>query len=233
MDFQTIDPPMPSLSRYRALTRRTPGASILRAMEYEALETLDLQGNILDYGGGQTATYVPHLPGGLSISSINIDEQYKPTHLVEVGEALPFDDSTFDGAICLNVLEHIYDTRFALSEMLRTLKPGATLHIAVPWMFRVHGHPDDYSRHTSSWWRETMRRTGFSAMTIQPLVWGKATSGQMIRGNGVFKGLNTWRNVLTDIAVAKVSSKSRTHITGKYADRAAAVTPGWLIAATK
>lgn len=233
MEFQFIDPPMPSLSRYRALKRRTPGASVLRALEYEALEKIELEGRVLDFGGGQGASYVPHLPAGLDVVSTNIDEQYNPTQLVGVGEPLPFEDATFDGALCLNVLEHIYDTRFVLDEMFRTLKPGATLHISVPFIFRVHGHPDDFSRHTSSWWRETMERTGFSSMTIEPLVWGKATAALLIRGNGVFPALNAWKAALSDILVAKATSKSRTHMVGRHATRAAAVASGWQIAATK
>ncbi len=215
------------------MQKRTPGASILRALEYEALEQVQLKGRILDFGGGQGASYVPHLPKEIDLVSVNIDEQYKPTVIVPVGAPLPFDDNSFDGAICLNVLEHIFDTRFVLDEMFRVLKPGATLHISVPFIFRVHGHPDDYSRHTSSWWQETMNRVGFSEMTIQPLVWGRATSAQLIRGNGIWPWFTTWKNVLRDIIIARISSKDRTKMIGRFADRTAGVASGWQIAVTK
>jgi len=239
MDFRFIDPPMPSITRYRALKQRAPGVSILRAMEYEALSKIEISGNVLDFGGGrnasggQNSTYTRLLPDDLDIVSVNIDEQYNPTHIVPPGEPLPFDDNSFDSTLCLNVLEHIYDTRFVLDQMFRTLKPGGTLHVSVPFIFRVHGHPDDYSRHTSSWWRETMERTGFSSMTIQPLVWGKSTAAMLIRGNGMMPAVNRWRAVLSDVAVARLTSKSRTHFVGRNADRAAAVASGWQMAMTK
>lgn len=233
MKFEFIPPLIPSLARYRAMQRRTPNVSILRALEYEQLETWPLSGRILDFGGGEGASYVPFLPSDLELVSVNIDAQFKPTQIVPVGASLPFEDNTFDGAICLNVLEHIYDTRFVLDEILRVLKPGATLYISVPFIFRVHGHPDDYSRHTSSWWRETMLRVGFDAMTIEPLVWGKSTSGQLIRGNGIWPWLTTWRNVIRDVLLAKTGTKVDNRLSGRFADRVSAVASGWQMAVTK
>ncbi len=233
MKYELRPPKMPGLARYRALRRRTPGASVIRSLEYEMLEEISLSGRILDYGGGQGASYVSLLPDDIELLSVNIDTQYNPTHLIGVGEALPFGDGHFDGAICLNVLEHIYDTRFVLDEIFRVLRPGGVLHISVPFIFRVHGHPDDYSRHTTSWWRETMERTGFAETVIEPLVWGKASSAQLIRGNGLWPAFTTWRNMLHDIAMARLKSKDRACISGRYGASVSAVSPGWWIAAVK
>ena len=116
MKYEFLPPPMPSIARFRAMRRRTPKASILRAMEYELLETLSFEGRILDYGGGRRASYVPFLPDDIELVSVNIDEQYSPTHLVAPEEPLPFEDSSFDGAICLNVLEgNFADRTFAVT----------------------------------------------------------------------------------------------------------------------
>jgi SAM-dependent methyltransferase len=41
--------------------------------------------------------------------------------------ALPFASATFDAVYCIEVLEHLPDTKLALSEMIRVLKPGGTL----------------------------------------------------------------------------------------------------------
>jgi 2-polyprenyl-6-hydroxyphenyl methylase/3-demethylubiquinone-9 3-methyltransferase len=43
---------------------------------------------------------------------------------VGVGEALPYDDSSFDAVICVDVLEHVADLNKVLSEVARTLRPG-------------------------------------------------------------------------------------------------------------
>jgi 2-polyprenyl-6-hydroxyphenyl methylase/3-demethylubiquinone-9 3-methyltransferase len=43
---------------------------------------------------------------------------------VGVGEALPYDDSSFDAVVCVDVLEHVADLNMVLSEVARTLRPG-------------------------------------------------------------------------------------------------------------
>jgi SAM-dependent methyltransferase len=45
---------------------------------------------------------------------------------------MPFEDESFDFAICVHVLEHIPDDRKALSEFARVLRPGAHAVFQVP-----------------------------------------------------------------------------------------------------
>lgn len=43
---------------------------------------------------------------------------------VGVGEALPYEDASFDHAVCVDVLEHVEDLGKVLDEVRRVLKPG-------------------------------------------------------------------------------------------------------------
>ena len=43
---------------------------------------------------------------------------------VGVGEALPYDDASFDAVVCVDVLEHVADLNKVLSEVVRTLRSG-------------------------------------------------------------------------------------------------------------
>lgn len=45
---------------------------------------------------------------------------------------LPFDDNTFDAAMCNHVFEHVDDDRLAMSEFYRVLKPGGWAIFQVP-----------------------------------------------------------------------------------------------------
>lgn len=45
---------------------------------------------------------------------------------------LPFKDGTFDAVVCSEVLEHIPDSRKAVRELVRVLKPGGELVVSVP-----------------------------------------------------------------------------------------------------
>jgi 2-polyprenyl-6-hydroxyphenyl methylase/3-demethylubiquinone-9 3-methyltransferase len=43
---------------------------------------------------------------------------------VGVGEALPYENGSFDAVVCVDVLEHVADLTKVLSEVSRTLRPG-------------------------------------------------------------------------------------------------------------
>lgn len=45
---------------------------------------------------------------------------------VGVGEALPYEDATFDAVVCVDVLEHVSDLAKVVSEIDRVLKPNGT-----------------------------------------------------------------------------------------------------------
>lgn len=58
--------------------------------------------------------------------------------------ALPFDDASFDAAICSHVLEHVEDDRAAMDELARVLRPGGWLAVMVPIdLNRTHTYEDD------------------------------------------------------------------------------------------
>lgn len=52
--------------------------------------------------------------------------------------------------ICVDTLEHVFEIRRAIEEMLRVLAPGGILLIAAPFDFYIHNHPSDYWRITPS-----------------------------------------------------------------------------------
>ena len=43
---------------------------------------------------------------------------------VGAGEALPYDDESFDAVVCVDVLEHVSDLQQVLAEVTRVLRPG-------------------------------------------------------------------------------------------------------------
>ena len=58
----------------------------------------------------------------------------------------PFDDSTWDRIICLDVLEHVEDVVRTIEEIWRIAKPDALVEISGPFMSSVHYHTDPTHR---------------------------------------------------------------------------------------
>jgi SAM-dependent methyltransferase len=48
----------------------------------------------------------------------------------------------------LETLEHVFDVRRAVDELMRVLAPGGILLVSVPFYFRIHAYPSDYWRIT-------------------------------------------------------------------------------------
>lgn len=55
----------------------------------------------------------------------------KVTRVMDVGR-MSFEDSSFDFALCMHVLEHVDDDRQAMCEIHRSLRPGAFAILQVP-----------------------------------------------------------------------------------------------------
>ena len=63
---------------------------------------------------------------------------------------LSLPDGVAKTIVCVDTLEHVFEIRRAIDEMLRVLAPGGVMLIAAPFDFYIHNHPDDYWRLTPS-----------------------------------------------------------------------------------
>jgi 2-polyprenyl-6-hydroxyphenyl methylase/3-demethylubiquinone-9 3-methyltransferase len=81
---------------------------------------------------------------GVDVSSTAVEQaRALGLHAETITDAavLPFEDGTFDGAVMIEVLEHLFAPHDAARELLRVLKPGGTLYATMPnaayWRRRV------------------------------------------------------------------------------------------------
>ena len=74
------------------------------------------------------------------------------------GEALPYEDSTFDLVTAFDVVEHMDDDLVGLSEMQRVLRPGGRVLLFVPTFMFLWGLQDDVSHHRRRYRLPQLRR---------------------------------------------------------------------------
>jgi hypothetical protein len=105
--------------------------------EIEAWCDGDPNSLFLDIGAGLRPVYRPNV--------VYVEIAALPTtDILAFGDDLPFDDGTFDGAICLAVLEHVINPFAVAEEMVRVLRPGGRLVVDWPFLQPVHGYPNHY-----------------------------------------------------------------------------------------
>jgi SAM-dependent methyltransferase len=57
-------------------------------------------------------------------------------------------ENYFSLVICCSVLEHVARPWKMAENLTRLLRPGGTLYMSVPWIWRYHQYPDDYFRYS-------------------------------------------------------------------------------------
>lgn len=96
---------------------------------------------ILDVGCGDARAYQSRLLRSVrAVYGVDISEQAVAkarqrgvqATVHDLSQPLPYPDEMFDKVICLEVLEHLFDPKFAVQEMARVLKPGGLLLVSVP-----------------------------------------------------------------------------------------------------
>lgn len=68
--------------------------------------------------------------------------------VLNLEEPLPPGLGLFDHVDCLSVLEHSKRPWLLAANLQRMMKPGATIFVTVPFVWKVHAYPDDYFRFT-------------------------------------------------------------------------------------
>ena len=147
--------------------------SLLRSLENERIATLEIKGRTLDLGGGARAGYNKILRYEGQMETLNVSPEYKPTYLCDANQPWQVETAQYDNVISFNTFEHLVNDDLALTEFLRVLKPGGKFHIIVPFLYRVHGYPYDYHRHTHEAWEAMLVKRGIPAVAqrIEPLIW--------------------------------------------------------------
>jgi SAM-dependent methyltransferase len=143
--------------------------SFLRREEYKMLAQLSINGTILDVGGSKKSGYHELIKGNHTITTGNINESYGIDVVFNAEEPWLFPDASFDGVLFMNLLEHLYRYDVAIEEAYRVLKEGGVVAGVVPFMFNVHGSPNDYFRYTKSTLLTAFGDRGFKNVRITEL----------------------------------------------------------------
>jgi SAM-dependent methyltransferase len=83
-------------------------------------------------------------------------------------EKMPFAAAEFDSILCNAVLEHVEAPEPVIREMVRVLRPGGHLVVAIPFLQPFHSCPGDFRRCTIEGMRRLGTASGLEVVAIYP-----------------------------------------------------------------
>lgn len=130
-------------------------------------DTVELRGRVLDVGAGGSGYLKSASEYSNDFEITRLDIAPRDADVIRGSiEDLPFDGGYFQQVLCFNVLEHVFHSELALSEVRRVLGPGGTLYGYVPFMKEVHADPDDFWRFTRSALERSLSESGFDDVQV-------------------------------------------------------------------
>jgi SAM-dependent methyltransferase len=122
--------------------------------------------------GGKKETprgeFRPQLSEVQSWKYLSIDPKTKPDFLCSA-ENIPASESSFDGIVLCEVVEHLEKPEAVLKEVTRVLKSKGQLVMSMPFMFGVHADPHDFQRWTASKIKLVLENLGYQNILIRPM----------------------------------------------------------------
>jgi len=158
--------------------------SILRILQKENFKNYDLFGdclefgankkisrNFLDYKSLKYKTFFSNIDNGPK-KFIKIDLQKKINHRKK-----------YDNIVFFNVLEHLSETNRSIKNINLLLKKNGMLVGSTPFLYRVHGAPNDYHRFTKSSLELILKYNKFKKIEVKELGLGPfLASFSILRG---------------------------------------------------
>jgi SAM-dependent methyltransferase len=126
-----------------------------------------LKGVVLDIGGGREAPLDAAWPENAVRYRLDRFPHIRP-RLVGDATALPVRTDSVDGVVMCELLEHVERPVLAVAEARRILRPGGVLCGSVPFLFPVHGDPNDFWRYTDSALRSLLADAAFRDIEVTP-----------------------------------------------------------------
>jgi SAM-dependent methyltransferase len=102
------------------------------------------------------------------VRSLEVDD---PRFRVVRGDGcrMDFADASFDTALAIQVLEHVFEPARMVAEISRVLRPGGTAILLVPQTGTMHLAPDWHGNLSRYWIEAAIARSGLELVELKPL----------------------------------------------------------------
>ncbi len=142
---------------------------------------------LADYGCGNSPYQPLVQPFVKEYVGIDLAENPRAHIHIDPKGKIQMDDNFVDVVLSTQVLEHVVDPVFYLSESRRILKPEGLLVLTTHGYWMFHPDPTDYWRWTSAGLQKIVNENGFEVVYFQGII-GRAAMGlQLFQDGFLFK----------------------------------------------
>ncbi len=156
------------------ITSNFRGYSLLRAYQIYECKNIKLKGNSIEFGAykNKTKNFNNFFIGNSHFKLSNIYKHNDINYIkLDLTKNLKLKKNIFDNVIIFNVLEHLPNTENAFHQINNILKKNGILVGSTPFIYQVHGAPNDYFRFTKDFFYENLKKK-FVKINVKPLGYG-------------------------------------------------------------
>ncbi len=149
--------------------------SPLRIFQIMEANKVYIKGKSLEFGAykNRKKNFSTYLNGKKNFQYTNLKKDKKNNILKgDLDQKLKFKSNHYQNLIVFNVLEHLSNPIKSLKELHRILKKGGFLIGSTPFLYQVHGAPNDYLRFTKNYLINEFKKKKFKAIYVKELGYG-------------------------------------------------------------
>jgi SAM-dependent methyltransferase len=143
---------------------------LIHSINKNIAQSLPYKGRVIDLGCGTAAYKEDILKVAEEYVGVDWECSFHDRSNVDVfadlSRPLPFEDECADTLVSFQVMEHLKEPSFFLSECYRILKSGGGLFLTLPFMWEVHEAPYDFFRYTRYGLEYLLQKNGFVDIEI-------------------------------------------------------------------
>ena len=144
--------------------------SILRVFQKEKFKEYKLSGDCLEFGANKKISRNFLNSKSLQYRTFlsNIDNSSKKFIKIDIEKKINH-KKKYDNVIFFNILEHLSETNKSIKNVNLLLKKNGQIIGSTPFLYRVHGAPNDYYRFTKSSLEKILKDNRFKNIDIKEI----------------------------------------------------------------
>lgn len=118
-------------------------------------------GKVLDIGGRDRGMFKKPKRSVGEWLFADIVPEHHPDIILDVCKMDSIANESIDVVNAIELFEHVYSPETGVSECYRVLKKDGVFIVSMPFLYPIHGDPNDYQRWTKEKWRLVLQDAGF------------------------------------------------------------------------